>query len=395
MKKITLLLCSALIILFNACKDTDTPLTKGESIEYTMAITGGTYPNQTTYFMGFENFPTGTVSTAGAAELPSSGIMYAYNGYTYLTTFGAPATLRKYGFDDAGKPKELGSFIVQGLKTFGAIDFISDTEAYAASNGFGGVPKLAKFNPTTMQVTASVDLTSIQKPKATEVYYLGMAHRDNYLFMGVNYQDASFSNLGDSVYVTVINRTTNKVEKLIADGRCGIIWNSGPQYGFGASSLVLDENKDLYIMGTGNGSKVPSGIVRIKNGETTFDQNYFFNLKSTLGSDAQGIFYYGNGKALTLKSEDPDYYPFDNSEKAGYKYYKIDLNARTSQGEVSSSLPQVFSTAFTKKWDNTKLYLSAPTASTNAIYSMNLATGAVTKEFDVAAGECNGFVKIK
>lgn len=391
-----LALTAACGIFLAGCDKADpTPPTKGEAINYAMMVSGGIFPNQTAYFSGFENFPTGTIGTQSAAELPGSGMMFTYKGFHYLTTFGAPATLRKYDFDDDGRPRELSSLVVQGLKTFGAVDFVSDTEAYAASNGFGGVPKLVKFNPTTMQITATIDLTPIQKPGGKDVFYLGLAHRDDYLFMGVNYQTASFANLGDSVYVAVINRGTNKVEKLIADGRAGIIWDGGSASSFGLKGIVLDENKDIYVTGTSNQANVPSGVVRIKNGQTTFDPDYFLNLNQAVGSDCQGLFYYGNGRALTLKSEDPVNYPFDDPKAAGYTYYKVDLYKKTAQGELSASLPKVSTAAMTSQWDANKLYLSAPTPTTNAMYSLDLASGTVSKEFDLSAGVIDGFVKFK
>ncbi len=394
--KVILALSAAFSLFLSACEKTDpAPNANDEAVKYALMVTGGAFPNQTAYFSGFKQLPSGVVGTEGAAELTGSGIMHSYKEHQYLTTFGAPATLRKYGFDAQGRPQELGAFVVQSLNTFGAVDFVSDTEAYAASNGFGGVPKLVKFNPTTMQITGTIDLTPIQKRGAKDVFYLGMTHRDDYVFMGVNYQTASFSNLGDSVYVAVINRKTDKVEKLIADGRCGIIWNGGSASSFGPSSIVLDENKDIYITGTGNQAKVPSGVVRIKNGQTTFDPTYFMDLTKTVGSDCQGLFYYGNGRALTLKSEDPANYPFDDSKNAGYRYFKVDLYQKTSQGELSALLPKVSSSAMTSKWDESKLYLSAPTPTTNAMYSLDLSSGTVKKEFDLSAGVSNGFVKFK
>lgn len=392
-------LLAAGILTLNACKKKEEPTvpkSKGEAIEYAMMVTGGASPNTTAYFSGFDKLPSGTVGTADAVELTGSGIMYSYNQNQYLITFGAPATLRKYGFDDAtGKPKELGAIVVQGLKTFGAVNFVSETEAYAASNGFGGVPKVVKFNPTKMEIISTIDVTLLQKAEAKNVFYLGMAFTDDYLFMGVNYQTPTFTNLGDSVYVAVINRKTDKVEKLISDGRTGMIWASGTAQGFSGSSLVIDENKDIYVHGTGNKSNVPSGVIRIKSGQTTFDPTYFFNLKTAVGSDCYGIFHYGGGKAFTLKSEDPVNYPFDDSKKAGYRYVKIDLYNRTSQGELSASLPMVSSSSIVKKWEASKLYLSAPTPTSNAVYSFDIATGAVTKAFDVSAGSVNGFIKFK
>ncbi|MBC3789197.1 DUF4374 domain-containing protein [Spirosoma utsteinense] len=383
----------SLSVFLTACDKNPEPAQPEAAVNYALMMTGGTYPNQTTYFLGTKNMPTGTVETATAAEFTSSGMLFKYGKYAYVTTFGAPATLRKYSFDQQGKPTEIASFIVQGLKTFGAVDFVSETEAYAASNGYGGVPKLVKFNPTTMQITGTIDLTALQKKNATQVFYLSMVHRDDQLFMGCNYQNG-FSNLADSVYVAVIGRTSGQVEKLISDGRTGMIWNGGTASSFIASSLVLDENGDIYVHGTGNGDKVPSGVIRIKKGTTTFDKDYFLNLKAATGADCLGLMYYGNGKALTCRSEDANNYPFDG-ETPSYTYYKVDLTAKTSLGVLSKDIPPVFgSYAFTTKWDDNTVYLNVPAATSNSIYSLNTGTGSVKKEFGLSSGICNGFAKL-
>lgn len=388
-----LFLISLSVFLMACDKDEEEPTQPEAAVNYALMMTGGTSPDQTTYFLGTKDLPTGTVETSTAAEFASSGMMFKYGKYAYITTFGAPATLRKYSFDQQGKPTELGSFIVQGLKTFGAVDFVSETEAYAASNGYGGVPKLVKFNPTTMQITGTIDLTSLEKKNATQVFYLGMTHRDDQIFMGCNYQNG-FSNLADSVYVAVIGRSSGKVEKLISDGRTGMIWSTGTASSFSASSLILDENGDIYVHGTGNGADVPSGVVRIKKGSTTFDKDYFLNLKSATGADCMGLMYYGNGKALTCRSEDAANYPFDGNTPS-YTYYKVDLTAKTSLGELSKDIPQIFgSNAFTSKWDDQTVYLNVPAATSNSVYSLSINNGSVKKEFGLSSGICNGFSKL-
>lgn len=397
--KLTSTIVIATLILSIGCKKKEN---KNESpqpespTKYALMATGGTYPNETSYFWGTEDFPTGTQGTSTAAELASSGIMYKYGSYCYITTFGAPATLRKYSFDSEGKPTEVGSFIVQGLNTFGAVDFVSETEAYAASNGYGGIPKVIKFNPSNMQITGTIDLTSIQKSGANNVFYLGMVHRGNYLYMGVNYQ-SGFSNYADSVYVAIINKNTGNVEKLISDGRCGIIWSGGSQYGFSGNGLIIDENNDIYVQGTGNGASVPSGVIRLKNGENTFDPTYFFNLQTATGADCLGLYYYGNGKAFTCRTESPADYPTDGDTGPNYKYYKINLTSKSSDGELSTDLPKVFgwTSTFISKWDNNTVYLNVPAANSNSIYSFNISNGTVQKEFDISAGACNGFAKLK
>ena len=394
-------LCTAVaVVMFglNACKKDQTTENPNKA-NYALSTTGGTYPNQTTYLFGSNQFPTGSLGTANAAELSSSGQMFKFGSDIYVSTFGAPATLRKFTFDDAGKPKQVGSFVVAGLKTFGAVEFVSATEAYAASNGYKGVPKLVKFNPTTMEIITTFNLTGLQKTGATEVYYLGMVIRDNYMYMGINYQDATFSNLADSVFVGVINITTNTVEKIIADGRSSEMWNGGTAASFSPNALIKDAANDIYVMGFANNAK-PSGILKIKSGTTVFDASYFFNLDATVGKHCLGMFPLGStGNILTVGYDDPAIYPFDTDASynsvASARYYKVNLSTKASFGSISSDIPKFFgANAFAATWDNETFYLNVPSPTINAIYSYKASTNAVKKEFELSSGQCNGFTKI-
>ncbi len=396
----TLLAMTLLLAGLTACDKEDKKPENMNKVNYAITATGGTGSSQTTYLFGTQDFPTGSVGTSNAAELASSGMMFHYGGNVYISTFGAPATLRKYEFDGDGKPKLLNSFSVPGLKTFGAVLFISVTEAYAAPNGVGGLPKLIKFNPTSMGITGTVDLSSLQKPGATDVFYLGMTERDGNLFMGINYQDASFTNLADSVFVAVINRSAGTLTKLLADGRSSQMWSGGTENGFMPNAMIKDATGNIYVMGFAAGGK-PSGILRINPGTTVFDPSYFFNLNATTGGPCLGLFYFGDGNVFTIRYSDPAFYPFDSENTlpftAGAKaeYYKINLGTKTSSGNIAPSLPKVFgNSAFMTKWDNEKIYFNVASATGNSIYSYKLSNASTTKEFDVAAGDCNGFTKL-
>lgn len=384
-------------IAFDGCKKDTAVADNPSQVNYVLTVTGGTYPNQTTYLFGTHDFPKDGVSTSNAAELASSGAMYRYGKYVYVSTFGAPATLRKYEFDSSGKPRSLGSFSVPGLKTFGTVDFISETEAYAASNGYGGNPKLVKFNPSNMQTVTTYDLSSIHKAASVGGdYYVGMVHRDNNLFMGITYTNASGDPLYDSVYVAVIDKTTGTVSKLLADGHCSEMWNGGSAAAFQPRSMVMDNSGDIYVMGYANNNK-PSGVLRIKAGATVFDPSYFFNLTTATGKSCLGLFYF-NGLAFTV-AYDAGGYPFDLD--ASYKtvavanYYRIDLAGQTSAGNISPSLPKFYgNNAFMTQWSSDKVYFNVAALNSNAIYSYQVSNGAVTKEFSVSAGICNGFTKL-
>jgi hypothetical protein len=392
-----LMIASIALISLSACEKDAEPENPNK-VNYALSTTGGIYPNQTTYLFGTNQFPSGTLGTSTAVELASSGSMYKYGSDVYMTTFGAPATLRKYVFDEKGIPKETGSFSIAGLKTFGAVEFVSATEAYAAANGFGGVPKLVKFNPTNMQIITTVDLTGLQKAGATEVYYLGMVIRDNFIYMGVNYQDKTFNNLEDKVFVGIINRTTNKVEKLIEDSRSSEMWTGGTSSSFSPNTMIKDANNDIYVLGFANNGK-PSGVLKIKSGTTEFDANYFFNLDTATGKSCLGLYHFANGLTFTIRYSDPVAYPFDTDANydsyAAGEIYKIDLAAKTSSGNISTALPKIFgNNTFMTKWDDDKIYFNVSAANSNSVYSYKINGGAVAKEFDLSSGTCNGFTKI-
>ena len=380
----------------NGCDKENAAPENPAKVNYALTVTGGTYPNQTTYLFGTHDFPADGIGTSNAAELASSGAMYRYGNYVYISTFGAPATLRRYQFDSVGKPRALGSFSVPGLKTFGAVDFISETEAYAASNGFGGNPKLVKFNPSNMQTVTTYDLGSIHKAASVGGdYYVGIVHRDNNLFMGITYTNASGDPLYDSVYVAVIDKTTGTVSKLLADGRSSEMWNGGSEASFQPNCFAKDNTGDIYVMGYANGNK-PSGVLRIRNGTTVFDPSYFFNLSTATGKPCLGLWYF-NGLAFTV-AYDAGGYPFDLDASyntvAVANYYKIDLAAQTTAGNISASLPKFYgNNAFMKQWNGDKIYFNVAAKNNNAIYSYQVSNGAVAKEFGVSAGICNGFIK--
>jgi hypothetical protein len=176
------------------------------------------------------------------------------------------------------------------------------------------------------------------------------------------------------------------------------MWNGGTASSFSPNALIKDANNDLYVIGYANNGK-PSGVLRIKSGTTEFDQDYFFDLNDATGKPCLGLFHFDNGMTFTVRYSDETAYPFDTDANydpyAAAEIYKIDLAAKTTSGNISTSLPKIFgSNIFMTKWDNDKIYFSAPAANSNSVYSYRVTDGTVAKEFDLSAGSCNGFTKL-
>ena len=379
----------ALLLIIGSCKkDSSNPDTSSKKdIQYVFANVAGVNPSQTTYVMGTTDLNFTNLSNINGAELAGFASMWQYKQSVYLTAFGAPASMTKYTFDDEGNVVNAGKLIVPGANSFSTIEFISDSVAYASVGG--GLARVVKFNPTLLQITGEVNLSTILKTGAASTYYLGMKARSGKLFMGVHYFNSSFSPLYDSAYVAVIDMTTNKVDKLISDGRTCAIFQSGSS----VNGFELDANGDIYIEALGS-TKVPSGILRIKNGETNFDASYFFDLKAATGNDCRNLWHFGSGLTFTTRISDATD-PYE-SKGPNFEYYKIDLAAKTAT-PLLASLPKIFgsSTSIMRKLDNNEILFVVAGSSENAIYSYKIADGAITKKFTLSGSRCTGFAKIK
>ncbi|UBM58614.1 DUF4374 domain-containing protein [Marinilongibacter aquaticus] len=351
-------------------------------IKYAISNVGGAYPSQTTYIQGLENLELTDLDNSNAAELASFSSQWAYGDAVYLTAFGAPATMNKYTFDAEGKAVSAGKLIVPGANTFSSIAFISDTEGYASVGG--GLARLIKFDPSSLQITGEIDLTSITKPSASSIYYLGMKARDGKLFMGVNYFDDNFKPF-DSAYVAVIDLAEAKVEKLLADGRTANVFLAGSS----VNGFALDGNGDLYIQAQGASSK-PSGILRIEKGQTDFDPNYFFDLKEATGKDCSGLYLFDNGLAFTTQIQDPsDAYEINGPN---YRFRRINLSQQTDLGELSAALPNIYgsSTSIMRKFGEDSILFVVSSSSENAIYSYGIDDETVAKKVTMSSGTCTG-----
>jgi hypothetical protein len=377
---------AAATLLLGACeKNKNKAEQPAVAVNYAVSTVGGAFPNQTTYIQGLSDLNAPALDTKNAQEQASFASMWHYKKALYMSKFSAPATLTKYTFDPAtGRPVEAGRLVVPGANTFSDVQFISDTEAYASVGG--GLARLVKFNPTTFVTTGEVNLARAQKPGTRNVYYLGSMVRDTKLFWAIYYENSSFGAFTDSAHVAVIDLPTGRLEKVIADPRTGMVFSSGA-----IECFSKDANGDIYVQGDGT-PRVPSGVLRIKAGETRFDPDYFFDLQAATGKNCKGLYHFGNGLAFTTRIEDPtDSYEFRGPN---YKFYKLDLNARTSGGAVPS-LPVIYGSrsSLVRKFDDQHLLLSVNTATENAIYQYKLSDGTVSKKMDVP-GLLTGLAKL-
>jgi len=197
--------------------------------------------------------------------------------------------------------------------------FINETKAYLPLMMTG---ELAVFNPTTMEIIKKIDLSSYAVGEGdTNPEPVNGIVRDGKLYLALwqisDFQTFTCRGIASMI---IIDIATDTIEKQIEDDRTCLITVE-----LADNTMMLDENNDIYIFNRatfrGANEGTEAGFLRIKDGQSDFDPDYFFSISQlenlpVEGGKANYLFqgiYGGSGKYYTvlnipaLASNPPDY----------------------------------------------------------------------------------------
>jgi hypothetical protein len=257
----------------------------------------------------------------------------------------------KYTRKPDGSLEETGSFTAPAGSAPLATVVESDTRAYCSLYKAG---KIIVFNPSTMAIINTIDLTS---------YALGgdgnpdpsiMEIKNGKLYVACTQTSDGFTSSHPvQVLIIDVNNTSSIVSA--TDSRSTWAGSINEQ-----KSLFFTENGDMYIFCVASygfgGASQKCGFLRIKNGETAFDPTYFFNVAdySITGITGNKVDYlqrmrytsngivYSTGNIYALASNPPNYIT-DRT----YGSFKVDIINKTivkldlpySNGYAATVLP--------------------------------------------------------
>ncbi len=193
-----------------------------------------------------------------------------------------------------------------------------------------GAKNLVTFNPETMEETGSIDLSEYAVGDNNPDAGAGIC-RDGKLFLALN-QHITVMTVHDSAYVAVIDISTDNVDTVIIDTRVSSIGMAGHTTPF----MNEDENIYFYsgVMTARNGLK--EGMLRIKAGETKWDEDFFLSLQelddAESNSYSMNMLYVGDGDVYCFLQKsslitDPANYDYVNDHD--FVPYKFNLKNKT------------------------------------------------------------------
>ncbi|HYG38935.1 MAG TPA: DUF4374 domain-containing protein [Cytophagales bacterium] len=383
------------LLSFTACNNDDEPSVASGDFVVSLAVQGS--DNTFTYYsVPFEDIMTGSLSALGKGiEQPG------YFDFTQIDN-----TIYSIGgLDDVNvvgiNQKEDGS-----LSQIGNVSFQTSLKdiVKADNNTLVGIElsstsDMVRFhtidvNTVTVKNTIEhpvADLTDLVSPS-----YSGMVISGDHLFLSYYISDPTTfkTDHTDNAWVAVYSYPELQFQKVIEDTR------TGPIGGFNVKSgLIKDEKGDVYALSHSNPangfsqSTKPGGIMRIKSGETEFDQSYFFDIEEiTGGKNTAHLKYLGDGKVFA------EINMADRSQQAAWsdaplKSAIIDLNDQTIN--YIDGVPEHSGSGrrLAALQDGKYIYMGIPEGNGIFIYKIDTENYTATKGAEVQANFIAGIFK--
>lgn len=295
---------AALLFSVSSCKKEEDPITTPNSKgNFVLAVQAeGDAEVSTDYLVTTDNLMEGEVSIIGNGIEQSAYHFYQQTGkYLTTVTYTDANTATVYTPNSEGVLEEKTKFAIGRTHLFYPVN---GTEFIAMNIPRGGSENATFYKVNVEAGSVLETATSVYTPtngSGEQAYFSGMTLRGDKLFVPF-FQIASSafdSEFTDTAYIAVYSYPSMQYEKTITDPRTGPIGAYAAQ-----GHIFTTENGDIYTLSPCSiASGAPketkqSGILRIKNGATDFDPDYFFNIEEKTGFKICNADYLGDNKVL-------------------------------------------------------------------------------------------------
>lgn len=403
-----LLWLSCFGILFTACETEDdnvNPTPEPESSQITMSFksTGGEEPE---YIITEDNIMEGSISAQGTGiEQTGWRFYYPVGNTLFASGYSEDNKATAYASNEEGIISEKGQFTFDNaLEMFGHSDDNETLLAFEIPRTGYAPRKLYFVDVDNVQVDKIVE-TSIFESEEDELvaWPSAIKVRGNNLFVPFHKMDPQgyFTTPSvDTAFVAVYSYPNVEDEpiKIISDTRTSNIGVNGATTG-----LIENEQGDIYSFSSGAtmagfspASTNPSGILRIPNGETDFDEDYFFNIEEATGGEKLFWFdYVGNNKAIArlLTHDDGAAWGAFGRDTFNQKLVILDLEAQTVT-EVEDVPLHAKRYSSPVSVEDGKIYVSIETANEAYVYQVDIETATSIKGAKIEGKTIKGFYKL-
>lgn len=366
-------------VAFFSCDDTDTKLTDG--LDEFVIGTNITTANPIVAYVGtMKDLTVANFNNSKSRQTTNYPYVTVHNNDVFVTPQRYGDVVKKYSRRPDGTLLETGAFTAPAASAPLGVVIESETRGFCSLFNLG---KVIVFNPSTMAVSATIDLTGYGLGDGNPDPNIMVLHNGK-LYVACSQTTDGFTS-AHPVQVLIIDIDNGNTIISATDDRSTWAGSVNEQ-----KSIFFDENGDLYIFCVASygfgGPAQKAGFLRIKSGATSFDPTYFFNTSdySIEGIPGNKVDYlqrmryagngivYSTGNIYSLASNPPDYV-----KDRTYGAFKVDLINQTikkldlpySNGMAACVLP-----------DGDKILWGLATSTGVGIYSYDPATNTASTE---------------
>jgi hypothetical protein len=378
--------------------------------------------NETGYYVGIEAATDPATDVLSVAKSLTEGqISPVNNGYEqpgWMTFLQGEDQIIVTGYTSA--PEFISYEIVNGELVKGesffidetpyAYDFVDASTMVMVSSPRSGFSDKKIFLIDTDNMAISKNVATNFGDIVTDsllAFPTDMKVRGNKLFISYNHIHANgnFSTpASDVARVAVFSYPDLQFEKIITDDRAP---NIGRYYG--TNALEIDENGDIYTNSSSSlacgYAPVPSknsAILRIKNGETEFDANFYIDFETISGGyKINDLFYVGNGKAVLRVLQEEE----TNADYKWASYSPMSENPILSTGIIDLTTGTFSLLGNVPKsgggWnaahlvEDNKVYLGISNSNYAGIYVIDAQSGTATEGATIDGNYVKGILSLK
>ncbi|MEM8900069.1 MAG: PKD domain-containing protein, partial [Bacteroidota bacterium] len=359
---------------------------------------------QSTQFVKYyEELPTGTINITEGTAFQQFGPLSVRDGAMFMTRTDGSNGFVKIGVNGNGDFVEDGIIATIGENTFSLR--VRDSE-FGVFHDRSDPNLINTFNPTTMEVTGSIDMSAANAIDTAAVRYQTYIFRgDNEIFVPTRLEAGG--NIPNVVLpkIDIARGQVTEVAEFEGAGDVVVLNRFGQRY--------VDETGNLYFYHAGNISlpTISGAVFKIPAGLTDYDSTYNFKVPEVNnpavtgnGSFLSTFYYYKDNQGFALVNEELDPRIFQLvAERGGIQnltqedfdqiffwlftsptgaWVQVDLAAQTST-KINGLPPLSPFDASNMSFVDGVPHFAIANPSVNAYFRLNEATGAAEKVFDM------------
>src|SRR5699024_2893307 len=273
---------------------------------------------------------------------------------------------------------------------------------YSSRSHTDPVATFYKINATTEAISDEIVVpTDTLAPQGEIAYFTDIAQYGDYILAGFRTisggADDELGTFGsehlNETFIAVYDKNFNPVKVIHDSGRTGQI--AGQTRSQGRTGIDQVDNGDVYVFSSAiEAPDVPSGVLKINEGELAFDQDYFFNISEASGGSDVYRTYYMGGTTFIVRMFDGQASANPDVPRTGFAVVDVAQKTFTWVEDGVPSEISAISAPYIDK-DNNQLIYGITTPDTRPhLYSIDPETATMTQGTEVVAEGILGIGKL-